>query len=198
MVDEKTPMKLPVALIDVLAGHHLKEGILIGLREREKTGKGLKISVSLYDAAISSLVNQGTNWLIAKNEPKPIGSLHPNIAPYGEIFTTYDKQKITFAVGSDKQFALLCDVLQLESLSNNEKFKTNQQRVKHRKTLFRLLQNELKKITLKNIFSYCLKHDIPIARIRKVSEAINDQVSRSMISDGKIKTIKHFAGKLSR
>src|SRR6188768_2577212 len=60
-----TSLKMPVALIDVLAGHHLKEGILLALLERYQTGKGSFVEVSLIQAAISSLVNQATNWLIA-------------------------------------------------------------------------------------------------------------------------------------
>ncbi|MDF2452610.1 MAG: CoA transferase [Bacteroidota bacterium] len=58
------PLKMPVALIDILAGHQLKEGILIALLERYKTQKGSEISVSLYDTAVASLANQATNWLI--------------------------------------------------------------------------------------------------------------------------------------
>ncbi|MFY7945116.1 MAG: CoA transferase, partial [Crocinitomicaceae bacterium] len=82
---------MPVAMIDVLAGHHLKEGILLALLEREKTGLGRTVEVSLYDAAISSLVNQASNYLMSGHVAQRIGSLHPNIAPYGEIFQTKDK-----------------------------------------------------------------------------------------------------------
>src|SRR5690606_15808816 len=87
---ESGPVKMPVALIDVLAAHHLKEGILLALYERENSGKGKAVCVSLYDAALSSLVNQASNYLMAGKVPQRIGSLHPNIAPYGEIFETKD------------------------------------------------------------------------------------------------------------
>ena len=90
------PLKMPVALIDVLAAHQLKEAILIALLKKQKSGKGSKISVSLFDSAVASLVNQATNWLVAGYLPKASGSLHPNIAPYGEIFKTKDKHLITF------------------------------------------------------------------------------------------------------
>ncbi len=80
--DNQAPLKMPVALIDVLAAHHLKEGILLALLSKEpKT-----VHVSLYDAAVASLMNQASNYLMTGNIPKRLGNLHPNIAPYGELF----------------------------------------------------------------------------------------------------------------
>jgi crotonobetainyl-CoA:carnitine CoA-transferase CaiB-like acyl-CoA transferase len=111
------PLKMPVALIDILAGHQLKEAILIALLNKYKTNKGSHITVSLFDTAIASLANQATNWLIAHHLPTAQGSLHPNIAPYGEIFTTKDNHQITFAIGSDKQFKHLCEILNLDLFS---------------------------------------------------------------------------------
>jgi len=83
---ESGPVKMPVALIDVLAAHHLKEGILLAMLKLKTTGKASTISVSLYDAAVSSLVNQASNYLMNNHIPERIGSLHPNISPYGELF----------------------------------------------------------------------------------------------------------------
>lgn len=84
------PLKMPVALIDVIAGHQLKEGLLLALLKRERTGEGSFIEVCLIQAAVASLVNQASNWLVAKSLPSRKGSLHPNIAPYGESFETRD------------------------------------------------------------------------------------------------------------
>ncbi len=74
-------LKMPVALIDVLAAHHLKEGILLALLQRARTGRGRLVEVSLVQAAVASLVNQATNWLVAQRLPQKQGSSHPNIAP---------------------------------------------------------------------------------------------------------------------
>jgi len=63
----RTSLKMPVALVDILAGHHLKEGILLAMLEKSKTGKGGFVEVSLIQAAVSSLANQATNWLIGQN-----------------------------------------------------------------------------------------------------------------------------------
>ena len=84
------PTKMPLALIDVLAAHQLKEGLLVALLERIQTGKGAYVEASLERTAIASLTNQASNWLMAQHLPQRIGSLHPNIAPYGETFLCAD------------------------------------------------------------------------------------------------------------
>jgi crotonobetainyl-CoA:carnitine CoA-transferase CaiB-like acyl-CoA transferase len=175
------PLKMPVALIDVLAGHQLKEAILIALLKRERTGKGSHISVSLLDSALAALVNQATNWLIAKELPQASGSLHPNIAPYGEIFKTSDDQLITFAIGSDKQFILLCELCELTHLSSDPKFSTNQNRVANREELFKLLKSKLEVLSFNALYKYCLQHDIPIGKIRNLKEVFELPEAQHML-----------------
>src|SRR5688500_16855754 len=110
------PLKLPVALIDLIAGHQLKMAVLIRLLNRYKNKLGCHVTVSLFDSAVASLANQATNWLQAGHLPKPIGSTHPNIAPYGELFETKDHHLITLAIGSNKQFKQLCEILNYNAL----------------------------------------------------------------------------------
>lgn len=175
------PLKMPVALIDVLAGHQLKEAILIALLKRERTKKGSRISVSLFDSAIASLVNQATNWLIAKTLPQSCGSLHPNIAPYGEIFKTYDGHLITFAIGNDKQFIHLCQFLGLEEITNIEKFSSNQQRITNREELFELLNSRITPMSFSSIYDYCLQHEILVAKIRNLKEVFELPEAQAML-----------------
>ncbi|MDP5169377.1 MAG: CoA transferase [Bacteroidia bacterium] len=106
--------KMPVALVDVLAAHHLKEALLLALLERQQSGQGKRVHVSLLDAAMSSLVNQASNWLVGGHVPQAVGSEHPNIVPYGTMFATRDGSPIVLAVGNDGQFRRLCDVLLVE------------------------------------------------------------------------------------
>lgn len=169
---ESGPLKMPVALIDLLAAHQLKEAILIALLNRQKTKKGSYVSVSLFDAAVASLVNQVTNWMIAGHLPQRTGSLHPNIAPYGEIFETKDKQLITFAIGSDKQFERLCQLLGLSSLPADKRYSTNQARVKNRKELFVLLQKNAKEFSHKKLLQKCIKDQVPCGKIRSIDEVV--------------------------
>jgi len=130
------PVKMPVALMDVLAAHQLKESILLALIKLAKTGKGSEVSVSLFDAAVSALSNQATNWLNARHLPQRMGSGHPNIVPYGNIFETKDDDLILLAIGTDRQFERLCQILELPL---EERFKTNAQRVKNREALIPLI-----------------------------------------------------------
>lgn len=164
------PTKMPVALIDLLAGHQLKEAILIALIKKLKTKKGSHISVSLFDSAIASLANQATNWLIANHLPTAMGSLHPNIAPYGELFDTKDKQQITFAIGSNKQFKELCELIQYQSLATDTKYATNQLRVLNRMTLYSILYNYIQQFNFKDLYNLCLEREIPIGKIRNLKE----------------------------
>ncbi|MGV3629689.1 MAG: CaiB/BaiF CoA transferase family protein [Bacteroidota bacterium] len=184
------PVKMPVALIDVLAAHQLKEGILLALLEREHSKKGKIVQVSLYDAAVCSLVNQASNYLMESKIPKRMGSLHPNIAPYGEIFETADKQLITFAIGSDGHFVKLCHYLGIEYLPDETKFATNQKRVENRGELAQILQDEIEKIDAAEILEWAHEYLVPCGKIRDLRQVFEDERARSFIReeeiDGKI------------
>ena len=183
---ESGPVKMPVALIDVLAAHQLKEGILVALLEKQLTGKGAVVSVSLFDAAVTSLVNQASNFLMEGHVPQRIGSLHPNIAPYGEIFTTKDQQQITFAIGSNKHFAGLCSFLQLNDLPTDERFSTNSLRVKNRTELFELLNTEIALLEAKAIDAYMQAHHIPMGIIRSLNEVFEQPKAQQLVREEEI------------
>lgn len=183
-------LKMPVALIDVIAGHQLKEAILIALLKKYTSQKGSHISVSLFDSALASLVNQASNWLNAQHLPIQSGSLHPNIAPYGELFETKDKQLITFAIGSNKQFKTLCEIIELPLLAAQTKYKTNQLRVTNRSELYVTLYDAIKKINYDYIFEACLKQDVPIGKIRNLKEVFELPEAQSMLHDFEFKSQK--------
>jgi len=191
---EGLPTKLPVALVDVLAGHQLKEALLLAYINFLKTGKGQKVSVSLFDTAVSSLANQATNWLVGHKEPQRKGSLHPNIAPYGEVFTTQDEKLILLAVGNDKQFKSLCEQLGLGKLTSDKRFVDNKSRVMHRNQLHQELQVVIKTIHGSNLIQALNRYKIPGAEIKKVSEAIGAFKSNLLSSDT-LKGIPTFVGK---
>ncbi len=175
-------LKMPVALIDLLAAHQLKEAILLALINRQKTGKGAKVSVSLYETAISSLANQATNWLMNNHIPEKTGSLHPNIAPYGETFSTLDNKEIVLAIGSDKHFSVLCEILGKPELAVSEAYSKNIMRVKNReklhKTLSVIFKNHLS-LDLMNLFE---KNLIPAGLVQNVKEVFeNSVIARNMI-----------------
>lgn len=178
---ESGPVKMPVAFIDVLAAHQLKEGLLLALLERERTGIAKTVTVSLYDAAVCSLVNQASNYLMGGHIPQRIGSLHPNIAPYGELFTTADGDLITFAIGSDTHFKKLCQFLRLEELSLDPRFMTNPVRVINRNELQSLLQEKIQLKSTKEILDTMLNENVPAGKIKDLKEVFEEKNAHSLV-----------------
>jgi len=137
------PTKLPVALMDVLAAHQLKQALLVGLLQRTTTGRGGYVPVSLMQAAVSGLANQATNYLVAGHVPQRMGSAHPNIAPYGTPYPTADAAAVILAVGTDRQFRALCAVLGVPEVASDARFATNAARVEHRAALDEVLRRAI-------------------------------------------------------
>jgi len=182
---ESGPVKMPVALIDILAAHQLKEGLLLALYQR-KPQQGQLVSVSLYDAAVCSLANQASNYLMAGHVPQRIGSLHPNIAPYGEIFKTKDEQYLTFAIGSDQHFEKLVTYLGLKELVEDPRFSSNIERVKNRKVLFDQLANVISKKTSSQLISSLSERNVPVAKIKGLDEVFKEQAAQKLVRSEEI------------
>jgi crotonobetainyl-CoA:carnitine CoA-transferase CaiB-like acyl-CoA transferase len=123
------PVKTGVALVDVLTGLHAAVGILAALRHRDATGEGQRVEVNLLSTLLSSMVNQSAGFTAAGVVPGILGNRHPSIAPY-EVFDAADRPFV-LAVGNDRQFAALCDVLGLPGLAEDPRFATNPARVAH-------------------------------------------------------------------
>lgn len=189
--EQSGPLKMPIALIDIMAAHQLKEAILIALIKKLKTSEGSKITVSLFDSAIASLANQASSWLMLGNNPKAIGSLHPSIAPYGEIFTTKDEKKMVLAVGNNKQFELLCLILNLPNLLSDIKFAKNRERVINRKELFEILQKTIKTKNSDNLMNDLIRKDIPAGLIKSIKEVFeSNDLSASILTESDKNNIK--------
>ena len=179
------PVKMPVALMDVLAAHQMKEAILIALLDRERTGTGSEVKVSLIGAGISALVNQATNWLHAGHEPRRIGSAHPNIVPYGNVFRTMDNEYIVLAVGSDRQFSNLCKVLNVEDISHDKRFISNVERVKHQDVLIPLLETKISTWNRDHLLNKLANQNVPAGAVRKVSQVFEQPTGLNQVLQGK-------------
>ena len=127
------PMKVGVALVDVLAGLFATVGILVALRAREESGEGQLVEVDLMSALLASLVNQGSAYTIAAVVPERLGNRHPSISPY-EVYATA-AGGLVLAVGNDRQFAALCEELGAPELAADPRFATNSDRVANRDAL---------------------------------------------------------------
>jgi crotonobetainyl-CoA:carnitine CoA-transferase CaiB-like acyl-CoA transferase len=138
---DREPQKVGVALVDVLAGLFAATGILAAVHHRERTGEGQRVDVDLLSCLLAALVNQGSAYTIAGVVAKRIGNDHPSVAPYA-LFETGNGQ-LVLAVGNDRQFAALCEVLGVPGLATDERFSTNAQRVLHRESLRSELERPL-------------------------------------------------------
>jgi crotonobetainyl-CoA:carnitine CoA-transferase CaiB-like acyl-CoA transferase len=132
------PMKVGVALTDVLTGVHAVAGILAALAWRERSGEGQHIDLALLDVQVACLANQAMNQLVTGTAPVRLGNSHPSIVPY-QAFPTADGDMI-LAVGNDSQFASFCRATGQLQWAADARFATNAARVENRSTLLPLLR----------------------------------------------------------
>jgi len=137
------PQKVGVALVDVICGLFATTGILAALHHRRATGEGQLVEVDLFSSLLAALVNQGAAYTIAGVVGGRIGNAHPSIAPYA-LYATGDGE-LVLAVGNDRQFQALCEVLGAPQLSGDPRYLTNPQRVAHRDELRAELETLLQK-----------------------------------------------------
>jgi crotonobetainyl-CoA:carnitine CoA-transferase CaiB-like acyl-CoA transferase len=138
---EGEPQKVGVALVDVLAGLFATVGILAAVRHRDATQQGQRAEVDLLSSLLAALVNQGSAYTIAGEVPGRLGNSHPSIAPY-ELLSTADGD-LVLAVGNDRQFAALCDVVGAPELTHEPRFAHNADRVTNRGALRAELERRL-------------------------------------------------------
>jgi crotonobetainyl-CoA:carnitine CoA-transferase CaiB-like acyl-CoA transferase len=191
-MDRNSVHKMPVAMIDILAAHQLKEAILVALINRGKE-KIAKITVSLFDSAISALANQASNFLNTGLIPEAIGSDHPNIVPYGSHFKCNDGVELIFAIGTNQQFRKLLKILDLDELIDDEKYNSNQNRVKNKVGLKKNLSEKIKTIQSDNLYEFCLKEKIPVGRINNLKDVFEkNNVSSVILSEDRTQSVRQF------
>lgn len=188
------PVKMPVALIDLLAAHQLKEALLVGLIRRLTTGGGSAAHVSLLQAGIASLANQAANWLVAGHVPERLGSEHPNIVPYGSIYRTADDREIVLGVGNDAQFRRLCRVLGRPELSEKPSFATNPQRVKNRQRLHTELAAAIGEFSRDELIRRLNEQKVPAGGILSMPEVFQQPGGEALLMQGKNGAVKGMVG----
>ena len=136
------PQKVGVAMVDVLSGLFATVGILAALEYRRDSGVGQRVEVDLFSSLLAGLVNQASAYTVAGVVPGRMGNQHPSIAPY-EPLCCADRELVV-AVGNDRQFAALCDVLGVPELAADPRFETNAARVQSRVSLHAALEERLR------------------------------------------------------
>jgi crotonobetainyl-CoA:carnitine CoA-transferase CaiB-like acyl-CoA transferase len=127
------PMKVGVAITDILTGMYAATAVLAALAHRERTGRGQHVDLALLDVQVAMLANQAQSYLVTGRPPARVGNAHPSIVPY-QAFATLDGHVI-LAVGNDGQFVRLCEVIGRPELARDPRFCTNPARVAHRAEL---------------------------------------------------------------
>lgn len=141
--DERSgPLKVGVAIADVLTGLYAAIGILAALHERSYSGEGQQLDVSLFDAQLSALVNVASSYLTTGAVPRRLGNQHPHIVPY-QVFPTRDGEMVV-AVGNDAQFRKLAEALGMPELAADERYRTNADRLRHRDGLVAVISAVMK------------------------------------------------------
>jgi len=172
--------KIPVALMDVIAAHQIKEAVLLAWIRRLSTGLGCVAHISLYKSALSALANQASNYLMAGHLPAPMGTLHPNIAPYGDVFESSDATVFMLCIGSDKQFQKMWDAFS-RGKPLPENYSSNHQRLQHRKALQMSLKDMFLILPFEKIRAIFEHEGTPYSIIKNLEMVFKEKSAQEMV-----------------
>jgi succinate---hydroxymethylglutarate CoA-transferase len=185
------PMKLGVAIVDIVTGMNAVISVLAALLlKRKVTDQSILTEVNLYNTGIFLLANVASNNLISGKEAKKYGNGHPNIVPYN-LFKTKNGD-IAISVGNDNQFKIFSNLIGCPNWAKNNRFKTNENRVINRIELEDLIQNALSTNDANYWYQVFLNERIPCAIVRSVSEALCHEQT---LKNDMVKDIPHPKGK---
>jgi crotonobetainyl-CoA:carnitine CoA-transferase CaiB-like acyl-CoA transferase len=179
---EGEPSKAGVALTDVLTAHYAHGAICAALFARERTGEGARLEVSLFGAALASLINVAQGALVMGNEARRYGNAHPSIVPY-QVFHAADR---TFAIGSgtERHYRLLCEkVIERPELATDERFATNAARVTNREILVPMLDEIFHSKPADQWLARMRAAGIPCSPVRGVLEALRSEAAQPLIAN---------------
>lgn len=174
---DSEPHKVGVAVSDVFTGLFASNAIQAALRHAERTSQGQHIDLALLDSQVAALVNIASNYLVSGEVPLRLGNQHPNIAPY-QTFNALDGPFV-LAVGNDRQFVALCEVLERPDLAVDPRFATNPARVEHRTELIAILADAFSVQPVMTWVERVGKVGIPASPIRNVAQALEAPEARA-------------------
>lgn len=167
--EDGEPVKVGVAVADVIAGLNVVTGVLAALHHRERTGQGQHVEVDLFSSMIAGLVNQASSYLTGGGVPRPMGMRHPSITPY-ERFRTATRPVI-IAAGTDRQFTDLARVLGRADLADDARFVSNSSRVGHRNALVEILERCCMEWDAHDLVAALSAVSVPCGLVHTIDEA---------------------------
>lgn len=176
------PMRIGVAMTDIVAGMVATQSILAALYQRKTTDVGQFVDISLFECALNTLINIGSAHLNGGHIPKRFGNAHPTVVPY-QIFECSDGA-FALAVGNDRQFAILCEkIIGLPELAADDRFKTASGRALNRSELIPPMAERFRTQTREYWMAECLKMGVPAGQVKTVPEAFESPnvVARNVV-----------------
>lgn len=167
------PMKVGVALVDVVTGKDAAIAILAALLGRSRTGEGARVAVSLAHSATAALVNVAQNVLVSGQDAQRWGNAHPNLVPY-ELFQASDRP-IVIAVGNDAQWRACATGLGLGGMAEDARFATNAGRVTHRAALVQAVAARVRERTAAEWLAVLAHASVPSGEVKGVLEALREE-----------------------
>ncbi|MEU3271996.1 CoA transferase [Saccharomonospora sp. NPDC006951] len=164
------PVKAGVALVDVLTAKDATVGILAALRARDTSGRGQRVEVNLLSSLLGSLANQASGYLATGKPPKRMGNAHPSIAPYETLLCKDDM--LALACGNDRQFGKLAEALGVPELADDERFATNEARVRNRPALRAALEEKLRGDTVEAWSARLTSVGVPAGKVGDISDGM--------------------------
>jgi crotonobetainyl-CoA:carnitine CoA-transferase CaiB-like acyl-CoA transferase len=183
------PQKVGVAIADIMAGMYAACAILAALNARERTGRGQRIDVPLYDSQVAWLANQSMNYLVGGRVPGRMGTAHPNLVPY-QAFATRDGEMM-LAVGNDRQFSACMACLGHEELAQDQRFASNAARVENRDELVTIVGDVLRRESTDYWLEKLSELGVPAGPINDVAEVLSNDFAAER---GLVRSIRNGAG----
>lgn len=166
------PSRVGVAITDFLAGQFMFSGILLALRERERTGRGQAIDIALFDAILATMTLPAGIAFATGAAPRRMGNTHPSIAPY-ETFHTADGLVMVCA-GNPKLWRQFCQAIDRPELVDDPRFLDNSRRLANRPALVALIEGATRGWTADEFVARLDRHQVPCGRVRSIVEALAD------------------------
>ena len=165
---ESGPVRVGTPMVDMGTGLNAVIAILMALLERERSGRGQFLDLTLYDCAVALLHPQAPNWLMSGREPAITGNAHPNIYPY-DAFRTRDKQAF-LAIGNNGQWARFCNAIGAGELAEDARFADNAARSRNRAELKPLLEAKLAEFECDALCDRLLRQGVPAGPVNAIPE----------------------------
>lgn len=166
------PMKVGVAISDLVTGLYTANAIQAALIHQARTGEGQAIDMALFDCQAAALANQAMNYLAGGMLPRRLGNAHPNIVPY-QIFATADGHLI-LAIANDGQFRRFCAAANLENLAADPRYATNAKRVAHRDEIVETLKITLAGRSSADWIALLEDANVPCGPIHRIDQVFSD------------------------